>query len=317
MRGGEGMKTVLPALARSLVEPHLPAGLDVHWFTSLEEAKALIADADIGWVDIHQPHLWAEAVAAGEKLQWLSTIYAGLDPLDKAALIARGTRVTNGSGLNAHTVAEYAVLGCLVAAKRYDQVVRIADTHVWPYDAPGKLELYESRALVIGYGTIGRLIGDRLAAFGLEVTGVTRSGAPGTIGPDAWRARLGEYDWIVLAAPATQESAAMIGADELAAMKRSAWIINIGRGALIDQDALIAACTEGRIGGAFLDTVSPEPLPPEHPLWTTPNVIHSMHLSGRSQTKMFLRGAELFVRNLHAFVEGRALENEVDLAAGY
>jgi phosphoglycerate dehydrogenase-like enzyme len=256
-------------------------------------------------------------VAAGARLKWLSTIYAGLDRLDKAQLLARGTRVTNGSGVNAHTVAEYAVMGALVAAKRYDQVVRIADTREWPFDAPGKLELFETSALVIGYGTIGRLIGERLAAFGVSVTGVTRTGAPGTILPDAWRGRLGEFDWVFLAAPATPQSHAMIGEAELRAMKPSAWIINVGRGELIDQDALIEAVTKRRIAGAFLDTVTPEPLPPEHPLWSTPNIILSMHLSGRSQTRMFVRAAELFVRNLKDFLAGQPLENEVDLAAGY
>nr|WP_294817591.1 NAD(P)-dependent oxidoreductase [uncultured Sphingomonas sp.] len=311
------MKIVLPALARPLIEPQLPAGLDVHWFASADEAAEMVADADIGWVDINKPPEWARAVAAGARLKWLSTIYAGLDRLDKAQLLARGTRVTNGSGVNAHTVAEYAVMGALVAAKRYDQVVRIAETREWPFDAPGKLELFETSALVIGYGTIGRLIGERLAAFGVTVTGVTRTGAPGTILPDAWRDRLPEFDWIFLATPATEASRAMIGEAELKAMKPSAWIINVGRGELIDQDALIEAVTKRRIAGAFLDTVTPEPLPPEHPLWSTPNIILSMHLSGRSQTRMFLRAANLFVENLHAFLEGRPLKNEVDLAAGY
>lgn len=311
------MKAVLPALARPLVEPHVPRGLDVRWFTSVEEARALAADADIGWLDHNVPSVWAENVAAAPRLKWLSTIYAGLDPLDKPRLLAQGTRVTNGSGVNAHTVAEYAVMGALVAAKRFDQVVRAADRHEWPLDAPGKLELFESSALVIGYGTIGRLIGERLAGFGVAVTGVTRTASPGTIGPDAWRGRLGEFDWIFLAAPGTPANSAMIGATEFAAMKPSAWIINVGRGALIDQDALIDALEKRRIAGAFLDTVSPEPLPPEHPLWGAPNVIHSMHLSGRSQTRMFLRAAELFVENLNAFVEGRPLRNEVDLEAGY
>ncbi|NIJ18511.1 phosphoglycerate dehydrogenase-like enzyme [Sphingomonas naasensis] len=311
------MKAVLPALARPLVEPHLPAGLEVRWFTSAEEAEAMVADADIGWVDINRPPEWARAVAAGEKLQWLSTIYAGLDRLDTEQLRARGTRVTNGSGVNAHTVAEYAVMGALVAAKRYDQVVRIADRHEWPFDAPGKLELFETSALVIGYGTIGRLIGERLAGFGVTVTGVTRTGAPGTILPDAWRTRLAAFDWVFLSAPATGESRAMIGEAELRAMKPSAWLINVGRGELVDQDALIEAVTKRRIAGAFLDTVTPEPLPPEHPLWSTPNILHSMHLSGRSQTRMFVRAAELFVRNLHAFIAGDPLENEVDLEAGY
>jgi phosphoglycerate dehydrogenase-like enzyme len=311
------MKIVLPALARPLIEPQLPAGLDVHWFASADEAAEMVADADIGWVDINKPPEWARAVAAGAKLKWLSTIYAGLDRLDKAQLLARGTRVTNGSGVNAHTVAEYAVMGALVAAKRYDQVVRIAETREWPFDAPGKLELFETKALVIGYGTIGRLIGERLAAFGVSVTGVTRTGASGTILPDAWRGRLSEFDWVFLAAPATPQSRAMIGEEELKAMKPSAWIINVGRGELIDQDALIEAVTKRRIAGAFLDTVTPEPLPSEHPLWSTPNIILSMHLSGRSQTRMFVRAANLFVENLHAFLEGRPLKNEVDLAAGY
>jgi phosphoglycerate dehydrogenase-like enzyme len=311
------MKAVLPALARPLIEPHLPAGLDVHWFTSPEQARDLAADADIAWLDHNVPQVWAENVAAAAKLKWLSTIYAGLDPLDRAQLLARGTRVTNGSGVNAHTVAEYAVMGCLVAAKRFDQVVRAADRHEWPLDAPGKLELYETAALVIGYGTIGKLIGERLAAFGVTVTGVTRSGAAGTLGPDEWRPRLPQFDWIVLAAPGTPESRGMIGEAELRACKPSAWIVNVGRGELIDQDALIEAVTKRRIAGAFLDTVTPEPLPPEHPLWTTPNIIHSMHLSGRSQTRMFTRAAKLFVDNLNAFVQGRPLTNEVDLLAGY
>ncbi|WP_275956604.1 NAD(P)-dependent oxidoreductase, partial [Sphingomonas sp. dw_22] len=158
---------------------------------------------------------------------------------------------------------------------------------------------------------------ERLAGFGVTVTGVTRSGAEGTIGPDDWRARLGEFDWIVLAAPATHESRAMIGEAELRAIKPSAWIVNVGRGELIDQDALIEAANERRIAGAFLDTVTPEPLPADHPLRTTPNIILSMHLSGRSQTRMFTRATALFIENLHAFLEGRPLRNEVDLAAGY
>lgn len=311
------MKAVLPALARPLLEPHIPAGIDAHWFTTPDEAVAMGADADIGWLDHNDPREWARIVAAAPNLKWLSTIYAGLDKLDTATLRARGTRVTNGSGVNAHTVAEYAVMGALVAAKRFDQVVRTADRQEWPTDAPGKLELFETSALVLGYGTIGKLIGERLRGFGVTVTGVTRSAAKGTIGPDDWRPRLAEYDWVFLAAPSTPDSRAMIGEPELTAMKPSAWLINVGRGALVDQDALITAVTKRRIAGAFLDTVTPEPLPPEHPLWTTPNIILSMHLSGRSQTRMFVRAAALFTQNLQAFVEGGPLTNEVDLAAGY
>lgn len=311
------MKIVLPALARPLVEPRLPDGVEPHWFTSADEAISMLPGAEIGWLDNNDPREMGRVVSAAKDIRWLSTMYAGLDALDRDLLHGRGIRVTNGSGLNAHTVAEYAVMGALVGAKRYDQVVRAADRHEWPTDAPGKLELYRSKALIIGYGTIGRLIGARMAGFDVEVTGVTRSGTDGTIGPDQWRARLGDYDWIFLAAPSTHESQALIGADELAAMKSSAWIINVGRGSLIDQDALIAACSKRQIGGAFLDTVTPEPLPSDHPLWSVPNILHSMHLSGRSQTGMFQRGTDLFVENLHAYLANAPLRNEVDLKAGY
>ncbi len=311
------MKALLPALARPLLERHLPAGLDTAWFATHEEALAQVVNADIAWVDMQRPAWTGEAVAAGARLKWVSTIYAGLDafPLDK--LRERGTILTNGVGINALAVAEYAVMGVLVAAKRFDEVVRIADRHEWSIQAPGQTELFDTTALIIGMGAIGSLIAARLSAFGVAVTGVTRSGRNGHLTPGEWRARLGEFDWVVLAAPSTGLTKAMIGADELAAMKSSAWLINIARGDMVDQDALIDALTKRRIAGAFLDTVHPEPLPPDHPLWTTPNAILTMHLSGRSQTKMFQRAAALFLENLAAFLGGRPMTNVVDLEAGY
>ncbi|MFA5989102.1 MAG: D-2-hydroxyacid dehydrogenase [Sphingomonas sp.] len=311
------MKALLPALARPLLEPHLPNGLDITWFATHEEAMAAVVDADIAWVDMQRPQWTGEAVAAGARLKWVSTIYAGLDAFPLSLLKERGTTLTNGVGINALAVAEYAVMGVLVAAKRFDEVVRIADRHEWTIQAPGQTELFETSALIIGMGAIGRLIGDRLAAFGVAVTGVTRTGRGGTLTPDQWRGRLGEFDWIVLAAPSTSATRAMIGAQELADMKNSAWLINIARGDMVDQDALIEALTKKRIAGAFLDTVHPEPLPGEHPLWSAPNTIHTMHLSGRSQTKMFARAAALFLENLAAFLAGAPMRNMVDLDAGY
>lgn len=311
------MKAVLPALARPLLEPHLPPALDLAWFTSREEADAAIVDADIAWIDQQDSGATGATAACGERLRWLSSIRAGLDAFDLGLLRARGTIVTNGAGINSVAVAEYAVLGILAAAKRYDEVVRLADRHEWTTAAPGQVELDGTSALVIGYGTIGRLIGDRLAALGVAVTGVTRSGRDGTLTPDAWEPRLGEFDWIVLAAPSTGATRTMIGGGELAAMKPGAWLVNMARGDMVDQDALVAALRERRIAGAFLDTVTPEPLPANHPLWGAPNTLHSMHLSGRSQTKMFARGAALFLRNFDAFMAERPMENVVDLDAGY
>jgi phosphoglycerate dehydrogenase-like enzyme len=311
------MKLVLPALARPLLEAKLPAGHEIAWVTSIEEAVAAVGDAEIAWVDLPPHGLTEQAVHAAPGLKWLFTAIAGLDSLDLPALAERGTIVTNGTGINAIAVAEYAVMGMLAAAKRYDHVVRAADRHDWPTSAPGRIELYETKALIVGMGAIGTLIAERLTAFGVTVTGVTRSGRAGTLAPEQWQARIGEFDWVILAAPSTGATKAMIGADELAAMKSSAWLINIARGDMVDQDALIAALTARRIAGAFLDTMHPEPLPADHPLWTAPNVLHSMHLSGRSQTKMFVRAAALFIDNLEAYLAGKPMKNVVDLEAGY
>ena len=311
------MKAVLPALARPLVEPHLPDDIDVTWVVTREEATAATPGADIAWVDLAPHGLTQEAVAAGKRLKWLFSAIAGLESLDLAALRTQGTIVTNGAGINAIAVAEYAVMGILVAAKRYDAVVRAADQHDWPLTAPGRTELFETTALIIGYGAIGRLIGERLAAFGVAVTGVTRSGRDGTLTPDQWHDRLCDFDWVVLAAPSTDATKTLFGPTEFQAMKSSAWLVNIARGDMIDQDALIEALDKRRIAGAFLDVTDPEPLPADHPLWSAPNVIHSMHLSGRSQTKMFVRAAALFLRNLAAFRAGTPMENVVDLDAGY
>jgi phosphoglycerate dehydrogenase-like enzyme len=311
------MKAVLPALARPMLEPHLPAGLEVAWFASPAEANAMIVDADIAWADMQPTSLTAEAIRHGVRLNWVSTIYAGLDAFPLDLMRERGTMLTNGTGINAITVAEYAVMGVLVAAKRFDEVVRAHDRHEWPRDAPGKVELFETRALVVGMGAIGKLIAARLDAFGVEVTGVTRSGRDGTLTPDQWQERLGDFDWVILAAPSTDETKAMVGATELAAMKPSAWLINIARGDMIDEAALLDALHGRRIAGAFLDPTHPEPLPADHPLWSAPNCMITMHLSGRSQTKMFPRAAALFLRNLDAFVNGKPMENVVDLALGY
>ena len=144
-----------------------------------------------------------------------------------------------------------------------------------------------------------------------------RTPAPDTLGPDEWRARLGEADWVIVAVAATPDTAGMIGAAELAAMKPGAAILNVSRGFVVDTDALLAALREGRLGAAFLDVTDPEPLPPDHPLWDFDNVHVSMHLSGRSQTQLLPRGAERFLDNLARYRRGEPLAHRVDLALGY
>jgi phosphoglycerate dehydrogenase-like enzyme len=109
----------------------------------------------------------------------------------------------------------------------------------------------------------------------------------------------------------------MIGAAELAAMRPAAWLVNIARGDMVEEAALLDALRTGKIAGAFLDPTDPEPLPADHPLWTAPNCMVTMHLSGRSQTGMFRRAAALFLDNLAAFRAGEPMRNVADLTAGY
>ena len=309
--------TVLSAMVRPLVEPHLPEWVDARFYASVDQMLDLAPHAEIGWFDLeHKPPMLA-AIRSAQNLKWLNSIYAGLDFLPFDLLRERGVIITNGAGINALTIAEYVVMGMLTVAKGYREVVRAQDRHEWLLASPGRRELAGSKALLLGYGAIGKLIEARLAAFGVAVTTVRRTPVGDALGPDQWRARLGEFDWIILAVPATPETDAMIGAAELAAMKPDAVLLNIARGAVVDQPALIAALTEKRIAAAFLDVTTPEPLPTDNPLWTLPNAHVTMHLSGRATEKMFVRSAERFVTNLHRWGRGEPVEPRFDLDLGY
>ncbi len=311
------MKAVLPAVARALVEPHLPAGVDVAWWASKAEALALAPAAEIGWFDMYEPADMVDAIRRAERLRWLSTLYAGVDWMPLALLRERGVMLTNGAGVGATAIAEWVVMGMLTIAKRYDEVVRARDQGEWLRSPPGRGELADTRALIIGGGAIGGRIAARLAAFEVEVVTARRRPQAGELGPDAWRARLGEFDWVILALPATPETDGIIGMAELGAMKPSAVLLNVSRGSVVDQLALVEALRDGSIAAAFLDVTTPEPLPRDDPLWALPNAHLTMHLSGQATTRLFERAAALFLRNLAAYRAGTPLENIVDLDAGY
>ncbi|MFC4294750.1 D-2-hydroxyacid dehydrogenase [Novosphingobium tardum] len=308
---------VLSAMSRSLLEPRLPEWVSPRWFTSTEELFEHAPDAEIGWFDLYKTQDMAQAMKLATGLKWLNSVYAGLDGFPLDLLRERGTVVTNGAGINAITIAEYVVMGMLTIAKGYREVVHAQDRHEWLMDSPGKVELAGSRALLLGYGAIGQRVEQHLRGFDVEVTAVRRTPGPQTLGPNEWRARLGEFDWVILAVPATADTERMIGAEELAAMKTTAAIVNVARGTVIDQEALVAALTEKRIGAAFLDVTTPEPLPADHALWSLPNAHITMHLSGRAQDRMFQRAVDRFVKNLARFQAGETLQPKVDLTAGY
>ena len=307
----------ISGLIRPLLEPQLPDDVDVRWFLSVEEAIEAVKGAEIGWFDMNDKEAMAATLRAATDLKWLNSIYAGLDFLPMDVLIERGITVTNGVGINAITIAEYVVMGMLNIAKGYRDVMRAAERHEWLMDSPGKRELAGSKALLLGYGAIGKLIKPRLEAFDVAVTVVRRSAGEGELAPDQWRGKLGEFDWVILAVPSTPETENMIGADELAAMKSDAVLVNIARGEVVDQPALVDALQAKAIGAAFLDVTTPEPLPEDHVLWTLDNAHISMHLSGRAQDQMFIRSAARFLENLAKYRAGEAVAPIFDPKLGY
>ncbi len=310
-------KLAISGLIRPLLEPQLPADLEVSWFMTHEDAIEAVKGAEIGWFDMNEKEAMVKALNAATDLKWLNSIYAGLDFLPMDVLIERGITVTNGVGINAITIAEYVVMGMLNIAKGYRDVVRAQERREWLLDSPGKRELAGSKALLLGYGAIGQLIKPRLEAFDVDVTIVRRSPADGVLSPDEWRSKLGEFDWVILAVPSTPETENMIGAGELAAMKSDAVLVNIARGEVVDQPALVEALQKKAIGGAFLDVTTPEPLPADDVLWTLDNVHISMHLSGRAQDKMFIRSATRFLENLENYLAGRPVSPIFDPLKGY
>ncbi len=311
-------KAAMASLVRPMIEPHC-GDLDVTWFTSTEEAMEVAPHAEIGWFDMYDKDKMAAIISAATNLKWLNSIYAGVEHFPLEQLKSQGTILTNGAGLNSAPIAEFAIMLMLSAAKRSDVIFDNQRQHNWLETAPGTVEIDGSKALIIGYGGIGQQIAKKLSGFDVDVTAVRRTatGDSHVIGLDDWRDRLGEFDWVFVSAPATSDTRHMFGADEFAAMKSSAWLVNVARGSLVDQDALVKALNDKAIGGAALDVADPEPLPADHPLWDAPNCLISMHLSGVAQTRMFQRAAARFVENLKRYRGGEEMIAVADFDRGY
>lgn len=308
---------VLNANSRSWLEGRLPEGVEPLWFDTHEELLDVAPRAEVAWLDMIAPPRAAEAIALMENLRWYCAMSSGVDWLPLGLLRARGVTLTNGAGIHAQSVAEFVAMGMLTLAKDWRTVVRAQDRHEWLAQPPGKRELLDAEVLVIGAGEIGSRIAAILRAFGAKVTSARRSAGPGELGPHEWRGALGRFDWVILIVPSTPETTGMFGANEFAAMKPGAALLNFARGTVIDQGALLAAIDSGHLGGAFLDVTTPEPLPADHPLWSRENVHISMHLSGRAQDALFARGAARFLDNLGRYMRGEALAHRVDIAVGY
>lgn len=264
--------------------------------------------------------LTREALAAGAGLKWIHLASAGVEHALFPELRERHITLTNGRGVYAVPIAEH-VLGTMLAlALDIPALVRRQGLREWR--APGTVELLSSTAVIVGLGGIGREVARRCRAFGMRV--LATRGHPENPDPDADRVYAADAladilplaDWLIVSAPATPETRHIVGAAELAALPPGARLVNIARGSLVDERALIAALREGRLAGAALDVFETEPLPTESPLWGMPNVIISPHNAGASPRSL-QRTLDLFLENLHRFLAGEPLKNVVDMDRGY
>jgi phosphoglycerate dehydrogenase-like enzyme len=255
-------------------------------------------------------------------LRWLHTDTVGIEHIPVAELGARGVTVTNGAGNFARPMAEWCVLAMLAAAKHLPDFVRRSDAGVWDA-SPTLRELDGSVALVLGLGHTGRLVAELAAAFGVDVRALVRRtdvepppGVTRLVSGTAWRDELREADWVVLGLPLTEQTHHIIDAEALAVMKPDAWLINPARGALIDEDALVAALDAGRIGGAVLDAFAREPLPPSSRLWGRENVVVVPHHTWSSDAS-WRRMEDLFAAQLSRWLAREPMHNVIHPDTGY
>ena len=286
-------------------------------------AERLLPAADV----VYGVLVNAENFHLARRLRWIHVSSAGVGSLLFPALAGSDVVLTNGRGLHAVSMAEHA-LGLMLAfarklhlARDLQRERRWAQVELWT-EPPPFGQLSGGTLGLVGLGVVGSALAERAAALGLRVIAVRPHPAPDPRpAHEQWGlVRLPELlervDWVVLAAPHTGATRGLIGAAELARMRPGAVLVNLGRGALVDEPALVAALRAGRIGGAALDVVRGEPLSPDSPLWDLPNVILTPHIGGLGPG-YWERAVEQFAANLERFLSGRPLLNVVDRQAGY
>ena len=262
----------------------------------------------------------ANAWPSADRLRWVHIASAGVDRLLFPELVRSPVVLTNSRGVFDRPIAEYVLALVLAFAKDLPATLDLQRERTWRHRETERID--GRRVLVVGTGPIGRAIGRLLSAAGMTVTGVGRSARPAD--PDLGQVHastelgslLPQVDYVLVAAPLTEETRGMFDAAAFERMRPSARLINVARGPLVVEEDLVAALHKGQIAGAALDVFAAEPLPPDHPLWTAPNVIISPHMSGDFVGWLDVL-ARLFARNFRRWLAGDELLNVVDKHLGY
>ncbi len=286
---------------------------------ALEEAIAKGSNAEVIQAGHWSEELWKSA----PHLRWVQSGGAGVERFLTPDFIASPVILTNAQGIYAIPIADHVMAFVLHFSRQFNHLVRCQIGRKWTDWGEFSLdELKDKRLGIIGLGGIGSEVAKRAEAFGMRVIAIRRRPEmPSDYvdemrGADELRWLLQESDFVALCAALTPATRHLIGAEELRRMKSTAYLINIGRGGLIDERALIDALRERQIAGAALDVFEEEPLPAESPLWDMPNVMLTPHVAGDSP-RSHERLMRLFCENLRRYVAGEPLLNVVDKKAGY
>ena len=296
-------------------------GFTPHFFTldQFEEAKTCLQGCEILYA--HNPELLRAAPAS---LKWYCCSYAGVDPYCKApGLFANPDCLLTNSNCYGVTIAEHVVMVLLMLLRRMPEYEEVVRSRGWSNQLPIR-SIRDNTFTILGTGDIGVNVADRLRGMGAaRITGLSRSG----------RAREG-FDEVlpisrldealpqarnlIMALPGTAETYHILNRARIALLPRGAYVVNVGRGAAVEQEPLAEALNAGRLGGAALDVMDPEPLPGDHPLWTARNIILTPHVSGNMTLGYTCdRNVEMFCEDLGNYAAGRNLNGLIDRARGY
>jgi len=287
-------------------------------FSSKEQFDALLAEAEI----IYGPRPPQNIIARAPRLRWIQTTNAGVDDFLDSDIIRSSVIVTNTSGIHAISIGECVLELMLMFVKKMPFCFQLKQERQWKRFS---LTVLRSKTVgIVGLGSIGREVARLSKAFGMRVLATRRSAKQVTrarnvdiiLPQDQLPQLLSESDFVVLALPLTPETNKLIGKEELRTMKPTAYLINIGRGDIVDETVLIQALDENWIAGAGLDVFATEPLPIESRLWELPNVIFSPHVTGEMED-YYIQATELFCENLRRYLNGKKLLNVVSKKKKY
>jgi len=313
----DGFIVKCPDEALAALKSEVPEA-EINCIAGSAAGLAELADSDVvyGWLP-------QDMIRQLKNLKWLHLPSAGANNYTDVSLYVNPSIIlTKSSGTFGIPIAEH-VIGMMIALSRNFALYHNAQKEgKWNRDRTEAIDIYNSNILLLGLGDIGTQVCRRLAGFDCNIIGFRRDASvPHELVSEVrpmsrLRESLPEADYVLICLPGTEETSKVMGREEFSVMKKQAIVINIGRGTIIDTDALVDALNEGRIAGAGLDVTDPEPLPPDHPLWSAANVLITPHISSLSPRNDGRRLA-IFTDLLKRYVSGREMYNIVDFSSGY